>query len=359
MGVIQCVGEFASHDRTAVVEGMADLLAALGLRPGARRGRALVALQSDSPIRHRANLTILASPGPRCTRSRSAPPHSPENASMARCAGSRSSPWTVGPCGTARRALRSRRRHVLALALAVLAAFGTSDREPTRYEYAAITLGFWALLLETIAWGLFWSSLLRHVLPAATLAIVGVGTIAGFVVDRVFFDFTTLSGNAPVRAGIAAGLLLASWFMVVHQPRGPRVRARRPESFWRSAAADPRTWPPPHPARGLVWQTRREAFWVWVGVVLLAVLVPILCRLWVDQAGEAPFLGFGVLASLVAGVSAFHAATRSRSYRFFVHHGVSPRTVWCVQLRSGSSFSCCRPVGSSPFSRVRFTWWAL
>ncbi|MDR3636070.1 MAG: hypothetical protein P4L84_19870 [Isosphaeraceae bacterium] len=216
----------------------------------------------------------------------------------------------------------------LALLLGLLASFGTGERDEKVYGYAAIALGTSALFLETIAWGLFWSALVERVLLAATLAVVCVGTVAGFAVERIFFDFGSLERTAPLRFALSAVLLPASWLVLTRKPRRQRIKLNLPRPALRTLLGRLRMKRRHSARRSLAWETRREATGAWFALLLLGLAGPVLGSAWIERVAPELFVAFGVFGSLLAGVNVFHAENRARTFRFYVQHGVSPSRVW-------------------------------
>lgn len=220
---------------------------------------------------------------------------------------------------------------VLAIVLIVVAALGAEEGDGNALEYAVRLMGFCSLLVEAVAWGLFWSSLSRHVLPAAALAVVCVGIVSGFLADRAVFKFNDLDRTAPLRLALAAVLLIASWCVLIRRPSGRSVRVRAPRVSLSGALGGMRPSRGHSSLRSLLWQTRREALAGWFGSLLLGVVPPILMSVWAERLVPEFFAIFGGLASLLAGVSVFQPDNRARSQRFYVYHGVSPAKTWWVK----------------------------
>ncbi len=220
---------------------------------------------------------------------------------------------------------------IMALVLTVIAELGTTHRDPQSYGLNAILLGFFALLLESVAWGLFWSSLSKHVLIAATLAIVCVGSIAGMAVEGVFFNLQTLNRSAWLRLLLASILFAISCVVITRNLQPERVQLPAP-SFSRRNRVERRQGRRHSANWSLIWATCRESLGVWCALALLGILGTLAGRWWVEKD---PMLSmatiFATVTSLLAGVNVFHADNRSLTYRFYVQHGVSAARVWLVK----------------------------
>ncbi len=85
--------------------------------------------------------------------------------------------------------------------------------------------------------------------------------------------------------------------------------------------------------RRLMWQTRREGGRIWLYLFAIGLIVPAgLLFLSEARIPPTPFAVLNWLVALMAGVTVFGAENQSRTYRFLVHHGARPGTVWLAKL---------------------------
>src|SRR5262249_31047409 len=108
----------------------------------------------------------------------------------------------------------------LALVLVALSLIGTLPWLPA-HEFGLIAIELACLLIEAVAWGLFWSALLENALLAAVVAIVSVALADLGLVRLVGHWFRgsrpgeSLLESIPVRLAVALILLIASRFLIV------------------------------------------------------------------------------------------------------------------------------------------------
>ncbi len=240
---------------------------------------------------------------------------------------------------------------VLAILLVVFAALGTERLDAARLSRGVILGSLGVIVLESLAWSLFWSSLLKNVLVTAVLGISSVGMMGVLTTGDVgLVDFQRLSDQVLVRlAGVAIAFAI-SYVSVVRRPqrRHPqrnslasamtgvlefspdsRVRART-RRLWElgqtSIGFSERITAPVRAARSLAWMAARESRAAWlVAFVIALVIVPML-----GEAGSFVAV-IGVLVLLAAGLGVFIHENRQRAFPFYLHHGVRPSFLWIVK----------------------------
>jgi hypothetical protein len=85
--------------------------------------------------------------------------------------------------------------------------------------------------------------------------------------------------------------------------------------------------------RYLAWQAIREGFRIWCYLLALGMIVPGgVLLLGGGNVDPTPFVIWNWLIALMAGVSVFGLENQRRTYRFLVHHGARPGTVWLAKL---------------------------
>jgi hypothetical protein len=201
-----------------------------------------------------------------------------------------------------------------------------------------------SLMVEALAWGLFWSAALNSSLTAAILAMVSVATVTLGTANIYGVWLWDSPWTGPWRLVPALGALAASRLVFLRQSesrtsaplmpefsRVPRYRRRR--GLWGRSA--PRDEVPPSQGTGrfpvvrrLVWETCCEAGTIWLIVLAVSLILPLFTSLY-DVA--LIVIGFPLL-TLWAGVSIFGLENRARTYRFYLHHGVRPGVVWSVKV---------------------------
>jgi hypothetical protein len=210
------------------------------------------------------------------------------------------------------------------------------------------------IVLEALSWGLFWSAMLETSLTAALLAMSSVSLVVllaaqlgnVWLIYSAPGEWVTI-GHVELRLALALGALAASCYLIVQRARGVRValperelpparreRSRRNAGLrgwetyrrWRRSGRGPVKFPV---VRSLAWETWREARVVLL--ILLVASVLLLPLLMLSYGGVVVFLGFPMVL-LWAGVSVFGLENRTRTYRFYLHHGVRPGVVWSVKV---------------------------
>ncbi|MHC5539280.1 ABC transporter permease [Singulisphaera rosea] len=241
----------------------------------------------------------------------------------------------------------------LALVLLATAALGTQQRDETIYPLGRIIAGFGSLILETLAWSLFFSSFAGNALIAAVLGMATVGVVAMLITGEPgLIDDVLLAQTAPWRLALAAAAMVVSRYQIVSRhrpkrPRAPRVptlvetsvgaqrsRGSRMTRYLSSTARIQVLDLQSRAIRSLVWKTIREARWTLLLIYGFALLLSefVLSHViqWYDRMTIA--LPFGVVLGVVAGVSVFGGESPERTFRFYVHHGVRPRLLWTVKV---------------------------
>jgi hypothetical protein len=244
----------------------------------------------------------------------------------------------------------------LALVLMLMASAGTVQRNADFFGYESILIGFGSLLIETVAWGLFWSAIAGDALTAAVLAVATVGAISALLsgpqLDVLLAEWLVgqngrgvlpssrdFSLANPVLLTATALPRLAIALVAVALSRALIVRRPRPNRPLRVQPVAPTPGPQPlrrtrfAVARRLTWQTLREAWRVWRILVPIAIGVTVLMLR--NSPGRDSLAGViylvGSAVSLIAGVNVFAADNRGRTARFYCHHGVRPAAVWLVK----------------------------
>ena len=227
----------------------------------------------------------------------------------------------------------------LAALLVAVAATGTDRWNEEALGPVVVVVGYCAVLVEALGWGLFWSSRLSNALTAAVTAIVCTGFVAAALARHEYFFALGIVASIPWRLGLAALTTLASAKTVIAPgvPRSQRwtgVKLRspvvlaptdRPRREFRGSG-DASFWP-------LVWQTIREGRRAWLVLFLIGfVLSAVPFVLHGRGNGDPSAIMFCTVASLGAGVSAFNLENRGRTQKFLAHHGAWPGLVWFVKL---------------------------
>jgi hypothetical protein len=210
------------------------------------------------------------------------------------------------------------------------------------------------LMVEAVGWGLFWSSLLNHVLAAAVLAVCCLmGALPLF--HSTGFESTDLARSAPWRLLIGLASAWASRLIFLRSgppirswwpARSPRIRTRtrttlpkKPKAAEEIATSPGERLAPgwPRAARSLAWQATREARAAFPFLLLLGVGLPgfIALGTWVsDRSTEdaSLLMVWNLLVALLAGVGVFNAEQRGQSFRMLAHHGVRPAFLWPIKV---------------------------
>jgi hypothetical protein len=224
----------------------------------------------------------------------------------------------------------------LVLVLVGMAELGTSDRPSSgMYSWWSTAEIFGPLLIEGLAWGLFWSALSRNTLLTATMAVVSVAGVMIPAADRPYainerstfwksneLRSIVILGSAASLA-VGASLVILSW----RPSRGWSIlkktssRTSKPIKI-RSAST----------GRSLFWQVGREGWTTGLLVALLAWFIPVDSWLQSDRLDTLLVILMTILAALVAGVSVFGSENTIGSRQFLVHHGVKASAIWWRRL---------------------------
>ena len=85
--------------------------------------------------------------------------------------------------------------------------------------------------------------------------------------------------------------------------------------------------------RFLMWQTMREGRRIWSYLLAFGLIAPFAAALLgAGEIGLSPFALLSSLVGIMAGVSVFGLENQRRTYRFLVHHGARPTTIWLAKL---------------------------
>ncbi len=201
------------------------------------------------------------------------------------------------------------------------------------------------ILVEAVAWGLFWSAVTENVLIVAVLAI---GSVAlGELALQPFYGINhVVRADSPSawlwRLASAALALVLSRVVLTRAPRpspAPRVRRVRDET---NASSAPRMAHSPRATAflRLIWETARQArspsLWL-LGAGVFAVVAlfwngftPGGRDLAADLAMMASILGPWL--SMTAGACVFGLPNRRHDQRFLAHHGVHPANAWLAKV---------------------------
>ena len=220
----------------------------------------------------------------------------------------------------------------LSLLLVAMAEVGT-DRRPA-YSYGSIFQTLGIVMIEAVAWGLFWSATSKNPLLAGAMSIVSVASSAMFS-DWLVNKTQGYSSLAPRELEF---VLLRLMLALLAFGASAAIMTWRPSRGWSSPKRSASEWSGPieprasSTGRNLAWQTWREAWTTALVVVLLGLMVPIVLTLL-----RAPLDGLiehclAAIAGMVAGVSVFGIENASGGKRFLVHHGVRAGAVWWRKL---------------------------
>jgi hypothetical protein len=243
----------------------------------------------------------------------------------------------------------------MALTLLLLgsAALALDPETSDDHSAPAIAVGVLGMIVEAVGWGLFWSSLLNHVLAAAVLAVCCLmGALP--LLHPTGLEPSDLARAAPWRLLIGLGSAGASRLIFLRS--GPPIRswwpARSPRARIRTRTTPPKPEPTdeiatlpgerlalgwPRAARSLAWQATREAHAAFPFLLLLGVGLPgviaIISWVWYRTAEDVTLLMFcNLLVALLAGVGVFNAEQRGQSFRMLAHHGVRPALIWPIKV---------------------------
>jgi hypothetical protein len=229
----------------------------------------------------------------------------------------------------------------LALVLFGMAAASTDHYDP-QYWLPMILIGATLLIAEAIAWGLFWSSLSKSALAAATLALISLTTIVLSPLVALAFDSSLL--NAALQRVVVVAITLATSAIVIMSPRGllqgirsPQIQLRAPVVVQPIPAREGRshvsTWESWTTALWrLIWSTIREGRGIYGLLVVIEFVAIGLAILFGSQSGVQLLWMSSVVIGLTAGISVFGIETRAGTQRFLGSHGVRPGAVWLTKI---------------------------
>ncbi|HEX5447045.1 MAG TPA: hypothetical protein VFW87_24735, partial [Pirellulales bacterium] len=178
------------------------------------------------------------------------------------------------------------------------------------------------LLLQVVAWGVFFSLLLARPLVAALLATIAT-FVSCFVVAYVATARHAMPGWRPVWEGLPHALMTAAVFAIDYllARRWLYGSARRPSVARAVQASD---------MRRLWWQEARQS-----GVVLGALLTVGLLLSTSNWAAAGPHSPLSVpIATLIfalLGACVFLADQEGGQFRYFAERGVNPRRLWLAR----------------------------
>ncbi|QEH32448.1 ABC-2 family transporter protein [Aquisphaera giovannonii] len=206
------------------------------------------------------------------------------------------------------------------------------------------------VLVVVVSNGLFWSSWMKNVLLAATMAILT--TFLTSPVGVAFAaEYTGASrpGTLPIAASLAVAALLTAGSYLAFLRSGPparplvaapeRSRRVRLATAGEAPRADDAGLAAARPAWGrsaalrIAWQAFREVRSVTPWLVLIGVVIP--GAYWffsVGDEGPALWVGNAGLVALLVGLNMFGMETRAGTQRLLAGHGVRPGVVWLVRL---------------------------
>jgi hypothetical protein len=236
--------------------------------------------------------------------------------------------------------------------LAVLAAPTVLFTYPLAPKPLDGMLGLWLVaVLEAIAWGTFFSLLTARPLVAIVMAMAVASTLAHFLAWSALTPPMHAFELAPYLAAVPRRVLLASAVLVVDAYLGlrwlgageaaPRKRSTTARRAKLPIAADGATTQAvatrllTRPDRGgvlghLFWLHWRQSAWL---MLLMASLHIILTLTVVSDSELSQYIAIIPMLACPAlmGCFVFLADQEQARYRFFVEHGVPPRSVWLTR----------------------------
>ncbi|WP_406700631.1 hypothetical protein V5E97_17685 [Singulisphaera sp. Ch08] len=223
----------------------------------------------------------------------------------------------------------------LSLIMLILGYLGSTDLQdlPGKSEFIG---HYGTLLFESVAWGLFWSSLVGNPMVAGALALFCVGEVSYIASGGAKIEFISDS-VIPARVVMGALALAASAVATVWRPRvgwtSPHSASKETAELATNRATTllPR---PASPTKVLMWKARRECFWIWLGASVICWGILALWQMsYRSVEGELAAALVGVGAAFLAGVAVFGGETAAGSHRFLLHLGVSPGPIWSKTMR--------------------------
>ena len=215
----------------------------------------------------------------------------------------------------------------LALALTVVGVLGTPERDPRQYDIATLLLGFGVVLLEGVAWSLFWSVVLRSSLQAALAGLLTVGSLNMAVAGEPASQYLGRRGPGAF-GGYAAGAGRRRAGVLVARLHAGTARRR---TGMDPAGARPTGLAVRAPDLGDRARIDADLAPAGGGVG------------WIARGVGGPSPSVGKISvrgpssesssmAWAAGVSVFGSANRTQSYRFLACHGVRPGVVWATKV---------------------------
>ena len=205
-----------------------------------------------------------------------------------------------------------------------------------------------------MAWGLFFSLILRRPLQAAVLAIAAASVCVQLLV-RLLVPFSHWDDPSPYltavpyRAGIALLVLLGDLLIVprwLATPKSPDRRwFRNAISAVKSAAAESLAAPRSAIFGRLVWQTWRQSRGMMLilglagGLAALASPLPNVVEGFLFKGGNARIAVIAATAALM-GSCVFLADQEERRFRYFGEHAVEFRMIWLAKLLTWFAVLC-------------------
>jgi ABC-type transport system involved in multi-copper enzyme maturation permease subunit len=237
----------------------------------------------------------------------------------------------------------------LGLLLLALAAWKTDSWDARQFGVGptVVAIGWGAIMLEALAWGLFWSAYASNALNAAVLASVCVGL--SMATTSLHLDQSNLTDRlrfaAPWHLGAALALTFASSRMFTRTGRPPADRSQTglhfrspvtwvesPDEWAFVAGPEPSRRTPGASAWRLAWLTGRQGLATWALLVGIGLGIPSLAATMSGVFSPGFAMALNSMVALVAGVCVFNPESRDRTNRFLAHHGVRPWKVWAMKL---------------------------
>ncbi|MGD9633527.1 MAG: hypothetical protein AB7G28_03380 [Pirellulales bacterium] len=238
-------------------------------------------------------------------------------------------------------------------------------RAPSAAQFSLLLSTFGFAIIEMLAWGMFFSLLIRQPLLAALLAIgaesLAVTWIANIFGERTdnFMMLESYAGVLVPRIAVAVCILVIDvlvarrWLVQEHQGKASETTApapstsdnSRPLTYLRGVASRGAALIRHHSPRvlgHLLWHTWRQS---WKPMLAMSLIVPGLCfmlLLIADMLNMATRIRFShlvmfpypiaLLAMAIYWSVVFYADQRQFKYRFLAEHAVWPRYVWFSRL---------------------------
>jgi hypothetical protein len=243
-------------------------------------------------------------------------------------------------------------------ALRVSGDFLTHGRAPDNATETQLLGALGMAAVEGLAWGLFFSLILRRPLQAAMLAIAAASVAIHLLVWSLAPRFqggglVSYVTVLPYRVGLVGLVLLADLLLIPRWLATPRVPGRRwyqvltglgaPAASSPLAASLPAT-------RGAVlgritWQTWRQSrglmliLAVFGGLAAFASPLPAVVQGYIFKSSNARIAVIAATAALM-GSCVFLGDQEGRRFRFFGEHAVPLRAVWLAKLLTWFAVLC-------------------